>query len=176
MALKPLYHGTDIISAKTIYDAQKADVSVGSTEVDFGPGFYLTDNIDVAKRWAYRKAEVRGSKPAVITAMFDEDAAESIIERFTDDIRWGRFVINNRNGRGYIDKVAYQDNNLDARYPITVGRIADLSIREVARELKQSNRMLSDISSILNSEYATQYAFHTDEAISFIKKYTYQNV
>jgi hypothetical protein len=176
MALKPLYHGTDIISAKTICEAQRADVGIGSKKVDFGPGFYLTDNINTAKQWAVRKAAVRNSSPAIITAMFDEDAANSIIERFAEDLRWGRFVINNRNGQAYIDKVPFKDNNLDARYPITYGRIADVEVRDIAGNLRKSGKMLDSIEGILNANYSMQYAFHTDEAISYIKKYSYQNV
>lgn len=176
MALKPLYHGTDIISARNIYDAQSADVSLGSLEVDFGPGFYLTDDFETARQWAGRKALVRSSKPAVITAMFDEDAAGNIIERFAEDLRWGRFVINNRNGIRYIERVAFKENNLDARYAITYGRIADFYVRNISRELKDTGKMLTDIKCILNEKYAMQYAFHTQEALEFIKKYTYQIV
>lgn len=176
MALKPLYHGTDINSAKAICEAQKADVNVGSAEVDFGPGFYLTDSIETARRWAVRKAIVRNSKPAVVTAMFDEESASAIIERFSDDIRWGRFIINNRNGNKYIDRVAFKDNNLDARYQITVGRIADVDIMDVAVLLKKEGKMLDSIENIFNPDYSMQYAFHTDEAISYIKKYSYRNI
>jgi hypothetical protein len=176
MALKPLYHGTDINSARAICDAQKADVSVGSYKVDFGPGFYLTDDINAAKHWATRKAQVRNSKPAVITVMFDEEAAKDLIETFGQDLRWGRFIINNRNGQQYIDKVPFKENNLDARYQITCGKIADFNIRKVAIELRQSGKMLTDLDNILNRDYAIQYAFHTEEAITFLKKYTYQNI
>jgi hypothetical protein len=176
MALKPLYHGTDTNSAKAICDAQTADVSAGSKKVDFGPGFYLTDNIETARLWAVRKAEVRNSKPAIITAMFDEEGAKPLIEVFSEDIRWGRFVINNRNGLSYIEKVAFKENNLDGRYPITYGKIADFEVRDIAGELRKSGKMLETIDGILNPRYSKQYAFHTEEAISYIKKYSYQNI
>ena len=176
MALKPIYHGTDIDSAKAICEAQKANVNAGSKKLDFGPGFYLTDNIDSAKEWARRKAIVRNSKPAVVTALFDEEAANSIIERFAEDLRWGRFVVNNRNGAKYIDKVPFKENNLDGRYAITYGRIADIDIRDIAAQLRAEGKMLETIDGILNPNYSMQYAFHTDEAVSYIKKYSYQNI
>ncbi|MBR1893018.1 MAG: DUF3990 domain-containing protein [Lachnospiraceae bacterium] len=176
MALRPLYHGTDINSARTIYEMQSADVHIGSKKVDFGPGFYMTEDIETAKQWAVRKAAVRNSKPAIITAMFDEDGAKNLIERFSDDIRWGRFVINNRNGLSYIDKVPFKDNNLDSRYPITYGRIADVEVRNIAGKLRKSGNMLDGIESILNINYSMQYAFHTEEAISYLVSYSYRNI
>ena|GEM_PF-5584229 len=44
MALTVLYHGTDVNSAIQICKNQKADVNIGSKKVDFGPGFYTTDD------------------------------------------------------------------------------------------------------------------------------------
>ena len=175
MALKVLYHGTEITSAKQICNAQKADVNVGHTSVDFGPGFYTTDDFERAKHWAMRKARLQMSKPAIVTMYFDEEAAlkDELIEFFEDDLRWGRFIINNRNGLKYIEKISFKEHNLDGRYSITYGRIADIDIIEVAESLKQSGKMLNNLNDILNEKYPKQYVFHTDEAVSYIKKYTY---
>lgn len=174
MSLIVLYHGTDIDSAKEIYTSQQADVNRGSKRVDFGPGFYLTDDYEKAKYWAYRKGRVRKKKAAILSAYFDVDAAREQIEVFDEDLRWGRFIINNRNGIDYIDRVPFKDNNLDGRYAITYGRIADFQVRDVARKLDESGGMLNSTEEILNTEYAMQYAFHTQEAIRFLKKYVYQ--
>lgn len=176
MPLMALYHGTDINSARTICGVQNADIHIGSKKVDFGPGFYLTDSINTAKQWAVRKAAVRNSKPAIITALFDEQAASHLIKRFAEDLQWGQFVINNRNGLSYINSIEFKDNNLDARYPITIGRIADIEVRDIAGELRKSNKMLESIDRILNPKYSLQYAFHTEEALTYIKKYSYQNI
>ena len=175
MALKILYHGTDIDSAKDICSAQSIDVSRGAKHTDFGQGFYLTDDFDRALKWAKHKASVRGKAPAVVTAEVDLEAAKPLIESFDDDIRWGRFIINNRNGMKYIKRVSFQDNNLDARYPITYGRISDIDVLDVAKELNKSGMMLSSLNRILNKKYSMQYAFHTDEAVSYIKKLSYQS-
>lgn len=173
MSLTLLYHGTDIDSAKEICDAQLADVSRGSKKVDFGPGFYMTDDLARAKTWAYRKARVRKKQAALVSAYVDLDSARPIITRFEEDVRWARFVINNRNGMSYINSVMFKENNLDARYHITYGKIADYEVRSIADKLKEQSRMIDSPDYICNDDYAMQYAFHTKLAISYIKKYCY---
>lgn len=174
--MKILYHGTDIDSAREICKSQIIDVTRGAKHTDFGQGFYVTDDYERATRWAYRKAGLRGKKPAVITIVFDEKAAKNIIEYFSDDLRWGRFIINNRNGLAYIKNVAFKDNNLDARYDITCGRIADIDIIDVADELKENGMMLISLDRILNKEYPIQYAFHTEQSTVYIKKMSYRSL
>lgn len=174
--MEKLYHGTDLDSAKAICDAQTVDLSVGSKRSDFGQGFYVSDSYDGAVDWARRKARVRGKSPAVVTVVFDVKGAEAYIERFSDDLRWGRFIINNRNGLDYIKRVPFQEHNLDARYPITFGRISDVSIRNVAKTLGANGKMLTSLEDILNISFPFQYAFHTKEAVEFIKKFSYRSV
>lgn len=127
-------------------------------------------------RWAKRKAGVRNKKPALVSIYFDDEKALPCIESFTDDIRWGRFIINNRNGLKYVRKIPFQEHNLDARYMITCGRIADIEIVDVADELLKSGEMLMLLDRILNQDYSVQYAFHTNDANDFIKKITYRSL
>lgn len=178
MALTVLYHGTDVNSAIQICKNQKADVNIGSKKVDFGPGFYTTDDNVRAEAWARRKAKARGTKPAVVKLYFDmADAVQNgLIEYFDDDIRWGRFIINNRNGLKYIEQVSFKEHNLDARYAITYGRVADVDVVDVAESLKTSGKLLSSTDCILNKDYPKQFVFHTNEAVSYIKKYMYTNI
>lgn len=162
-----LYHGTDIGSAEKIMCSIRLDV--GSEKVDFGPGFYTTTSPDTATKWALRKAKVRNQKPAVVLLDFDEKASDKLIKRFSNDLAWGRFVINNRNGLDYIGKIPFKEHNLDARYDITYGRIADYDVRDVAIRLTTTGEMLQDVTEILNPFYAFQYAFHTKEALKYIQ-------
>ena len=174
MALRILYHGTDAESAKAICDG--IDLNVGSNRSDFGKGFYTTDDFYRASKWARHTAYAVKGKPAVVKMYFDEEAAKPLIRYLEDDLNWGRFIINNRNGREYIDKVTYKDNNLDAKYEITVGRIADLNVLDVVDELRKSGKMLDSIGEMLNPKYPLQIVFHTERAISYIKKISYQNI
>ena len=107
---------------------------------------------------------------------FDEGSAHPIIEYFCDDLRWGQFIINNRNGSQYIRGVSFQENNLDARYEITYGRIADIEVTDIASELKESGEMLYSLERILNKNYPLQIVFHTSNATQFIKKMSYRLV
>ena len=170
-----LYHGTDIEAAKDICK-NGIKLDIGSAKVDFGPGFYLTDNYDQAVKWAKRKARYRQSKAAVVTVMIDQSIADNIIEKFDDDLRWGRFIINNRNGYNYISHVAYKDHNLDQRYDITYGRIADLNVVDIADSLNESRKMLMDVDKILNTEYHYQYAIHTIQGLTAVVKRTYRTI
>ena len=77
-----LYHGTDLNSAKSICNNQ-IDVAIGSKHVDFGQGFYTTDDATQAKKWAKRKAKFRNGRAALVTVLFDEKKAASYIERFS---------------------------------------------------------------------------------------------
>ena len=156
--MKCLYHGTDIDSAREICGAGGIDVTRGSKHSDFGQGFYTTDDYRRAVKWAKHKASIRGKRAAVVTLMVDLDLAKKDIEIFEDDLRWGRFIINNRNGIAYINKVSFKENNLDAKYPIT------------------SSEMLYSINGIYNSNYSMQYAFHTADSIKYILKMTYKQV
>ena len=173
--LRVLYHGTDIESAKEICTVG-INVNCSQPQVDFGSGFYTTDDLRRAKIWAIRKAKARKSKPAIVKVYFDEAAAESIIVRFQDDLRWGRFVINNRNGRDYISKVSFQEHNLDREYQITIGRIADVRVAKIARKLDAEERMLESLTDIFNSKYPQQIVFHTQYATTFIRKLSYRYV
>ena len=171
-----LYHGTDDISAKSIYKAQTVDVNIGSDKVDFGKGFYMTDDIDKAVAWAYRKAKVRKRKPALVTIYFDEESARPYITSFNDDLRWGQFVINNRNGIKYFNQVSKGEHNLDAKYHITYGRIADINVVDIAEMLEKEGKELEDLSDILNTNYPFQYVLHTKFSTKFISKITYRNL
>lgn len=173
--VKTLYHGTISYNAYIICN-NGIDVKAGMVNSDFGQGFYTTDSYEKAVAWAKRKAIASGTKPAIVSVTFDDVAARCVIEYFSDDLRWGRFIINNRNGTQYIAKVPFKDNNLDARYHITCGRIADYDVIDVAKELRRKGRMLASIDRLYNPDYPLQYAFHTDDSLSFIKKLSYRNL
>lgn len=176
MKLEVLYHGTDIISARKIVNTGYIDVQCGNGSADFGPGFYTTDNYKQAEQWAHHKAKVRDSEPAVVKLLFDKASAEPFIERFQDDLRWGRFIVNNRNGLDYANKMPFQEHNLDHKYHITIGRIADVSVLKVVNKLRKKEIMLNSLTDILNPDFSLQIVFHTQFAVGFIKVISYKCV
>ena len=176
MSLHILYHGTDVESAKNICFDKNINVRIGAKHTDFGTGFYTTDNFEYAAKWACRKAKVRKSYPAVVTVFFDEEDAEELIEHFSDDLRWARFVINNSNGLSYISKIDFKEHNLDSKYEITEGRIADKEVVGISEELKTKGIMLKSQYDILNMEYPRQVVFHTCRATDYIKKVFFRKI
>ena len=115
MSLTTLYHGTDDCSAIDLYQTQSVNVKRGLKHTDFGRGFYLTDDFNRAAKWAMHKAMVRGRRAAVVSAEVDLKSADAFIEKFHDDLRWGRFIVNTfqyafhtKEATHFIKKMTYQ--------------------------------------------------------------------
>ncbi len=161
-----VYHGTDIDSAYKI--KSKIVVGYGSKSVDFGPGFYVTPDYETAKKWAIRKSIFRRKKPVVVILEFDEVAASGIIKKFDNDLMWGKFIVNNRNGQEYIDCVTEKINNLDAKFDIVYGRIADYDTIDIANALKEEKKELVSGKELINPYYSFQYSFHTEKGIEYL--------
>lgn len=79
--MSTFYHGTDIDSAISICD--KIVLKKSSKRTDFGPGFYVTNNIETAKTWAFRKAAVRRKEASIVYVEVDEDAVSDMVQRFS---------------------------------------------------------------------------------------------
>ena len=63
-----LYHGSTLIVEQPLVD-------FGRSELDFGPGFYLTNDREQAERWAQTKAgRIRNGKAVLNIYRFDEEA------------------------------------------------------------------------------------------------------
>lgn len=92
MELKPLYHGTD--KNFTTFDFKKA-----KGHKDFGKGYYLTTNLNQAKRWAQGKAERNNKKTCyVYTYLFDtsELAKWKVLRLLKYDCTWLDFIVASR--------------------------------------------------------------------------------
>lgn len=170
-----LYHGTIEEYAKDIINTGVKIVNQNKA-LDFGPGFYATPSYESAVKWAKRKSIIHGGKASVISIHVDGEMIDQIAIKFEDDLRWARFIVNNRNGFRYIEKVSFKEHNLDMKYDITYGRIADLDVYDVCQQLQRENVLLDNVHSILNPNYAFQYAFHTPQGFNCINKITYRNV
>lgn len=170
-----LYHGTDLKSAKNICE-NGIDFTKSKNKLDFGRGFYLTDDYERACIWAKRKAYALNTSPAIVNVEFDITSAKGYIRSFKDDTVWAQFIINNRNGYDYLKNIEMQENNLDSKYDITYGRIADLDVTNIAMELLKSKKPIVNIETILNRDYSMQYAFHTDFSKTFLNVNGYTKI
>lgn len=89
-----LYHGgTEVIKCPVC--------RFGRANLDFGPGFYLTDILEQAKSWSLRQARDRGLQPLVNIYEFDHESAVRYFRyRHFEayDESWLDFILDNRSG------------------------------------------------------------------------------
>lgn len=149
-----LYHGTNT-------DIEHIDFTISKVGKDFGVGFYLTPDLDSAKRQAKRRADIEGGTPIVLTYEFNdsvlngEELKTISFERYT--IEWAMFVKKNR---------ANKTRNQAHDYDIVVGPIAD---DDIGMQMRRFNAGIITIDEFLeNLKYkhiVLQYFFGTQNAI-----------
>lgn len=105
-----VYHGgTEIVSRPL--------VSVGRPNLDFGPGFYVTDLYEQAESWAIKMAEIRGTLPIVNKYLLSKTALIKAAKyrKFCEyDNDWLDFICNCR-----------RDSSFNVEYNVIEGGIAD---------------------------------------------------
>lgn len=153
-----LYHGSNAI----IDDIDLSQSRVGK---DFGLGFYLTPDEQVARRQAERKFEQFGEGEVIVYKYFVDDDAlttASILRFDGYTLDWARFVLNNRKNR---TRIQAHD------YDIVIGPIANdvvgYQIRRVEEGIISEEQFLEEI------KYHTvtiQYLFATPKAINLLQR------
>lgn len=151
-----LYHGTN---------AEILQIDLGESRVgkDFGLGFYLTPDRQVAQRQAERKFEQYGVGSAHVYKYSVEDNAMQALRVLRFDsytLEWARFVLMNRKNR---TRKQVHD------YDIVIGPIADdvigYQIRRVEEGIIIEEQFLEEI------KYHTvtiQYMFATEKAVQLL--------
>lgn len=162
-----LYRGTNI-------DIQSIDLAVCRPYKDFGRGFYTTEVLDQAKKTAKRVSKIYGGKPIVNMYELADNCMETKGLKTLDfgripSERWAVFVMNNRSRT--FSNFGSADCNFDCKYDIVAGPIADDDMAVLFRQY-QSN--LISLQALLNGmkfrETTRQYSFHTEKAISLLRK------
>lgn len=154
-----LYHGTNT-------DIEHIDFTFSKVGKDFGVGFYLTPDLESAKRQAKRRADIEGGTPIVLTYEFNDSALNGeelktiSFEHYT--IEWAMFVKKNR---------ANKTRNQVHDYDIVVGPIAD---DDIGMQMRRFNAGIITIDEFLeNLKYkhiVLQYFFGTQNAIKHLRK------
>lgn len=183
-----LYHGTN---KSSYFNIKKNGILLSRCDefTDFGRGFYLSREFGFAKHTALgnkRKAETkkREYEPIVIAFEFDDESffnSELNYYEFpnVENLEWLQFIVTNRNGIRYANNISSDFHNIDAKYDLVTGRVADGNITELAEILRVRNVLASqtDIKSIKYSiPEATQHSFHSPEAFKFLKIKGYEEV
>ncbi len=153
-----LYHGTNA-------EILRIDLKESRVGKDFGIGFYLTPDKQVAQRQAERKFEQYGVGEArVYEYTIDDNALQAlkVLQFDSYTMEWARFVLMNRKNR-----TRTQVHN----YDIVIGPIADdvigYQIRRVEEGIITEEQFLEEI------KYHTvtiQYMFATDMAIQSLQR------
>lgn len=162
-----LYHGTNI-------DIQSIDLALCRPYKDFGRGFYTTELAEQAQNMANRVARIYGGVPVVniyeITDGFMENKKINIMNfGKIPSGKWALFVMNNRDK--FFTDYESKDCNFDCKYDIVSGPIADDNMTMLFRQY-QDNIISFDelINGMAFREVTSQYSFHTERAIRFLKK------
>lgn len=110
-----VYHGS-------VMEINKPDIMHSIRNLDFGKGFYVTTNIEQAKRWALRKADLLDDGQAVVSEyiLSEEQEGFEILDLFDDMDRWIDFVCECRNG-----------SDVYKKYDIIKGKVADDKVYRV---------------------------------------------
>lgn len=174
-----VYHGTTLGNAVDIYN-NGIDLSKSNTYLDFGKGFYVTPNLEMAKNMAYRvSARDRQAKsilPAVVYFEYTENIKLNYRKFEHEDMEWAKFIMANRVPDKIANELGLLDSNVDLKYDIIIGGIADGSVANIASDLRYGRisphnyRLnLVDFLKEDGSSYGTQIVFCTQNSLSCIK-------
>lgn len=168
-----LYHGTSLKSATEIVKTGFS-LSKGRVSTDFGQGFYTTNYKGYAIKTAKQRAKYDKSIPAIMQFNYVEKNNNLTILSFPkESVEWLQFIINNRNGIAYMKKagVDLQNHNIDHKYDIVKGPIADHHIISFANEILEKYRQIdyNDVKRIKYEYKTMQISFHTIAALKELR-------
>ncbi|MCH5268874.1 MAG: DUF3990 domain-containing protein [Lachnospiraceae bacterium] len=162
-----LYHGSNT-------DIKVIDLAMCRPYKDFGRGFYLTVRKDQAKKMAIRVAKLYGGLPVLNVFEIDDsfmDFNDLCIKDFGIETseEWAKFIMNNRN-RKYYD-FSNPECNFDNKYDVVIGPIANDDMAVLFRQYENGAITFENmIKGMIYKETTNQYSFHTEKAISLLKK------
>lgn len=178
-----IYHGTIMIHYLNIEEEGIKILINPHRTVDFGYGFYTTSNFEQAKRWAKSISRATDTKinkdkrKAVVVEYsinieYIEKLKYKIFNTYCQD--WKEFVHNNK----IIDYQINNNHNLDLKYDLVFGYMADNKLGNILRELVEIRekidsldyrKLIEKIEPHDKSGEEDQMSFHSIEAIELLK-------
>lgn len=155
-----LYHGSNT-------DIEQIDLKAGIPYKDFGQGFYLTPDIETAKRMAQKKANLFGGTPTLIAYELKEDELANTslkVKRFPEKATadWFLFIDANRDR-----KLPHPTHD----YDIVIGPIADDGVVLQLTSYHRGTSTAEQAAIDLQDRYLDQqYFFGTEAALQVIRK------
>ncbi len=146
---KLLYHGSNGV-------VETPDLHHTRTNIDFGPGFYLTTDKIMATKWAC-------NKETSILNSYVSDFSKLQVYEFKADDEWLDFIIMNRNEDNVQFDLRYQ------KYDVIIGPTADDRLSDVIEMYEQFllNKQ-GTLEAVNCMNYSNQYCFRTEKAINSI--------
>ena len=143
-----VFHGSNIA-------IPKPNLHAGRKDIDFGQGFYTTEDYDMACKWASRKKNPTISK-------YELDLSGLNVAKLELNEEWVDFVATNR---GYLDN-SYNLNNID----IIIGPTADDKLYGTLENYFSGMLSLEDTIKCLNiMAFSNQVVFKSEKAIEQLK-------
>lgn len=164
-----LYHGTNLGSAQCIVE-RGIELCRCNESTDFGQGFYTTEEMTFAAKWARRKAKRADDAPALVRFEVNPTKFRGI-KYFPDPtIEWCQFIVNNRCGYDYYRATSAGIHNIDGKYEIIRGLIADGNIVDFSQYCLETLHVVeeSDIAEVYSKSYPEQYTFHSERSFTLL--------
>lgn len=161
-----LYHGSNT-------DIDHIDLKAGIPYKDFGQGFYLTSDVDTAKRMAQKKANLFGGTPVLIKYELNENdltKASLKVKRFPEKAtaEWFLFIDANRDR-----KFPHPTHD----YDIVIGPIADDGVVLQLTSFHRGTSTAEQAAIDLQDRYLDQqYFFGSEAALQMIHKVGIENI
>lgn len=171
------YYGADAIVEKPAYNSERSNPSN-----DYGKGFYLTPDIDMARLWASRY-----DKGYCITYEVETEKLKSIVLDESNDnsiLKWITLLVQHR-----FSKDEYEANKdtidwLIEHYPtdmtdvdVIIGYRADDAYFSYSRDFVQNRLSLQALSEAMRlGKLGTQYVLKSVKAFNSISIVDYENV
>ena len=162
-----LYHGSNT-------DIKEINLAMCRPYKDFGQGFYLTVMKEQAEKMANRVARIYGGTPVLNIYEMDNSFMETEglnIKDFGSETseEWARFVRNNRSKK--FTDFSDLECNFDNKYDIVIGPIADDDMALLFRQYENGVITFENmLSGMIYKKTTNQYSFHTQKAISLLRK------
>ncbi len=175
-----VYHGTNLSSAFDIW-LHGIDLGKSLPNLDFGKGFYVTDDKRKAVERAFKKTNDYNKRfhcneePYLIEMYIDDSYFAKLKTKFFKprEKEWFNFVVNNRLELDFLERNKISSHNKDNKYDIVYGEIADGRIADIVNSIRNGiyNIQNIDYSLILpesGTSYSNQYSFHSEKSLSCI--------
>lgn len=145
------YHGSN-------QAVEKPDIYHSRINIDFGSGFYVTLDSEMAKRWACNK------NTSIVTEyeIADKDFEQLSIYHFSLNEEWLYFVIQNRND--------YEVDFPFSKYDVLCGPVADDKMFRTIQEFEDGEISAKEAIKVLTiAGHSEQYNFRTDKGVKCLK-------